>query len=667
MRAIMHLLSIATLISVGCSDTSNPAEPGGGAFDVGTFTTVATTSLGPAGGKVTVAIGPASGMEIVVPPQALPSTWSFVVSTAEIKGHSFGADIRPLSPMIRVECPAEFAEQPMHVSVPIQLPAGHFAMGFFYDEESGELEGLPTIALTSSKITMLTSHLSGRFLSDGRKGGILGSKPYVQILISAIALSELQEEVSSGFLPGVDDWEFRNEGGYVQPDGNCAGMTVSASWYYNYQRRSAAQPPLNGRFDLYDEVKAYDEVVGRRFVDIIQQEIQWSDREVWLNAFETASTGSLSHDSLHYYTTVYAIKVTKQPQYIAVRRTGGGHALTAYAAGGETMKIADPNYPGDRQRQITFGAGGNFTPYSSGPNARELGRLYPTIHYIAKSAILKHVGIESRYQQLVQGTIGSIAPNTYPQTTVEWFNGTAWVAAPDTISTDRDTISFRAVCPTCAVTSGPDKLALIRQIDNDGKVINAPLFDDIIDVPIQGGTSPINLVIDGTNSNNKDGYITFRRIVTKKQQGAMLHYWLKGVVNEKDTVHFGAKDATWTLPGTWSGTTFRIDITKDVTNDDGEVAPVTGKMTFNFNADLSMVTTFDAYMSIRYQGKDFIVTDISGKNLPRTVNGPTEMIYELAGTSTCNSITRMDMDKFYTTMKWWGCDDECYIRLRMLK
>jgi hypothetical protein len=241
-----------------------------------------------------------------------------------------------------------------------------------------------------------------------------------------------------------------------------------------------------------------------------------------------------------------------------------------------------------------------------------------------------------------------------------------WVPVPDTISSEIDTIRLRSVCPTCGITY-PGTLSSISLFDEYGDVIQTNDNQGVLTKIVGGGTTALNVVVYGTRTDTKTSYITFRKIVVKKQQGAMFLYWLKGVVNEKDTVHFGAKNSSFNLPGTWNGTTFTIDITKTITDDAGNQAPVTGKMTFRFSNDMSMITSYDAYMHILWNGSNYITTDMSGKNVPRTVNSVSEMIYEIEGPSTCSSITRMDMKKFLTTLKEWSCDDSSFVRIRIVK
>lgn len=668
MSRTSYLILALAIFMFSCADSAGPDNPDGttGKITTGAFIEAGSSSIGSGGGSVRVTTGSVAGLSIEVPANAYSSAHTISVSAAEIQSHSYGADIHPISHLIRIEAGSDYAALPIKVTVPIQLPAGHFAMGFYYDAETGELEGIPSFALTDNSITLLTSHFSGRHLSDGSHGGITGSKPFVDVVISSIAAGELNGEHASTFVPGIDDWDFTNRGSYISPNGHCAGQSITAMWYYHTKKLASGQPTLFGRFDLADGKIEIDNPRGIRFVSVIQEQQSWPSALSWYNMFETPSTTKLRHDSLHYFTFCYAIKVTKRPQYVGIWNGAVGHAMIVYKAGNNKLHVADPNHPGNTTREIVLLPTGSFAPYMAGANATVPSTPFPNIAYFSKSSFINHAGIESRYNQMLQGTIGSIPPNTFPDTKLQWFNGYEFVDVTDTIDADNDTVIFRALCPTCDIPL-PGDLTHITLFDDDEKEVRRMELDGRLIVPINAGLSALNIHIEGETIAGDISYVSFRRVIVRKNTEAMLLFWLGGVVNVDDTVHFGAKDATFTFPGVWNGTTLKINTIKMIYDDHGNPLPATARMTFNFSADMNTITTFDAFLSTVYQGKTVELENLTGRNVPRTLNATDLMIYEVTGTSTCSSITHLDLTNALVKPRDWFCDDDCFIRIRVLK
>ena len=179
---------------------------------------VVSQTIGPSGGTLAVhdPASPINGLTIAVPAGAYDHDTRFSVSIRPIAGHQFGPDFNPITPLIRVDmrCSAApgpcFAAEPMTVEIPIQIADGEFAMAFLYDLQSGKLEGLPPIELSPGRLTLVTSHFS-------------------DLVVSKVDPARLQQiAIDTGFKPGVDDWQFTNNGSVIAPRGHCAGQSISA-------------------------------------------------------------------------------------------------------------------------------------------------------------------------------------------------------------------------------------------------------------------------------------------------------------------------------------------------------------------------------------------------------------------------------------------------------
>jgi len=264
-------------------------------------------------------------------------------------------------------------------------------MAFYYDEERGTLEGIPTVEETDSSITIATRHFS-------------------DIVVSSIPQSALgpDAEVDTGFLPGIDDWQFTNYGSYIAPPGHCAGQAITAIWYYT-QMKSAGEPSLYGRYDEGTRDLWQDDARAYRFASTIQKDIDWDG---WSVRYKKLAPKAQKDNSMAWKQFVYSMMVTGEPQFVGITNTteGGGHAMIVYAISGGALQIADPNYPGSLDRQIWY-EDGEFEPYNSGSDAQAIlegyGKAYDLILYVGASSLVDFGKVSSRWNEFEDGTIGN--------------------------------------------------------------------------------------------------------------------------------------------------------------------------------------------------------------------------------------------------------------------
>ncbi|MGQ9684294.1 MAG: hypothetical protein ACUVX9_17320, partial [Anaerolineae bacterium] len=395
------------------------------------------------GGTFTVQnpASPVDGLSIQVPEGAFPKGATFKVSTQPIQDHKLGPLFNPATPLISIDNGGRFAAEPLLVEIPVQLAEDDFAMAFYYDRHSGKLEGLPLAALSRDRISIVTSHFSG-------------------IVVSRIKINMLGEiTVDTGFMPGVDDWQFVNRGSVITPPGHCSGQSVTAMWYYTEKRLAGGERSLYGRFDNNDHVPGTidlqeDDSWGYRFASVVQRDHNWSTYSRrffdWM--------GGLS-DQYTWYAFLYSMAVTGEPQYVSIghwytdaqgnnRRVG--HAIVAYKIEGNRLYVADPNYPGKADRYIVY-EGGTLKPYSSGADATDIAAHgtvpFEEIRYWAKSALVDYSHIAELYDQMLKGKVGDgVFPaytleyaTAYDETTGEY----TWTKVPEIIETDEATTAIR--------------------------------------------------------------------------------------------------------------------------------------------------------------------------------------------------------------------------------
>lgn len=329
---------------------------------------------------------PLQGFALEIPGGAFDQTLTFKISYAPIEEFTEDDNFNPISPLVKIDHEGGCSNELLRVKVPAKVPEDHFAMAFTYNPESRTLEGLPLLSSDGDSVTVATRHFS-------------------DLLVSSIPLELLDELIKSGldtgFKPGVDDWQFPNYGSVLHPGGHCAGQSISAMWYF-CEKRMDGEDPLYGRYDHNGaDPKSpdiwQDDVWGYKFASTVQGKIEWDSRIVRLmRAFSSID------DKLTWRAITYSMLLTGEPQYISIRNDRGGHALAVYKVEGDLLYVADPNYPGNEERAIKF-ANDSFSPYNSGPDADNLGVQYPTIHYLAKSAMLDWESIGRWWDQIVAG------------------------------------------------------------------------------------------------------------------------------------------------------------------------------------------------------------------------------------------------------------------------
>ena len=249
-----------------------------------------TSSIGVGGGTFTVhqAGSPVDGLEVTVPPNGYGESRVVRVSYAAIRAHQLGRDFHPISPLISISNGGGYASAPMRMKIPCRIPAGEFAMAFYYNPATGELEGIPLLREDSTSLTILTSHFTSSSIWSGPGAGIGGLsrlKPgdvdlsFSQVVVSSIPEVDLTLSYESGFKPGVDDWQFNNLGSYVEPKGHCAGQSIAAIWYYDTKKSTGGA--LWGRFDNDGNSPKtpgiwQDDVLAYKFCTMLQHSLDWN-------------------------------------------------------------------------------------------------------------------------------------------------------------------------------------------------------------------------------------------------------------------------------------------------------------------------------------------------------------------------------------------------------
>jgi hypothetical protein len=483
-----------------------------------------------------------NGMSITVGKGSYEGTVDFTISETDITRYDMGKYFEPITPLITIDNGHTFAKVPMKLSIPINKLPEEFAMAFFYDRETGKLEALPTNVLTIDRIEVYTSHFS-------------------DIVVSKINKAELEkmafnpkQKIDTGFEPGKDDWQFVNYGSYLAPKGHCGGQAISMSWYYSQKHNAAKEPRLYGRFDnngssaktpdfQFDDASAY------RFASVIQKNTDWKAVNSFLNFSDKAEDDMLTFNSF-----VYAMLLTKEPQLMAIFESGknkkDGHAVLVYKIEGGKFFIADPNYPGKKDRFVEakeeifeyedFSDTAStvymkyflFSSYSSGAKADDIAQKgevdYIFFHFIGQSAVVDYKMIETQYAMMLNGKAGN---DDMPSITM------AYLSAVD--EKDEAKLEFTPVDGTLVLEEGFDKnypaalkgkvtlqvntgkpnftftvyTGLKEPVELEQKYKSGADGKVLISIPLKSGDNYIGILCEGLAPGTaKETYVDFERV-----------------------------------------------------------------------------------------------------------------------------------------------------------
>ena len=516
-------LFLALLLLFGCKkDDSNPASSNPNVnnsnIKTGSIVDLTTQTVSLNGGTITVTKpgDPLNGLTVTIQPNSFTQAQTIKISSAPIISHQLGQYFNPLTPMIKITYQGGFADKTMRIKIPISLSQGKFAMGFFYNEQTGKLEGIPIEELTSGHITIATKYFSPN--SNQSLGKRTNTDIVGDLVIGFIDESVLngQTIIDTGFKPGVDDWEFINDGSYIEPDGICAGMSLTAMWYY--LERKSTDGALFHKYDLFnDKAKPgklwQDNPKGYRFASAIQSDLNW-------NARATEKYFQQGDPVLTWKAFALSMLLTKEPQYVGLRSTTNkGHAVVAYQMNYQTgdLMVSDPNYPAGYQqngttisRSIKF-SGNKFNSFPASLKVGAGALAFDTVYYFGKTTMINWDKFKTRWQEVVAGTIGNDKFPTY-KLYVGKVGGDELV---DNYVLNSDTLTV--LCRSTDNTEyllGTDQLQLFYIFDQNGnQLIRAgSATKGVAKIKLGPGTTKLGFYICGAKNSNSENYVDFKWI-----------------------------------------------------------------------------------------------------------------------------------------------------------
>jgi hypothetical protein len=432
------------------------------------LTLLDSVPVGTEGGALSVLApgDPMNGLTIVIPSGAYPTATRWSVKATRGMRPSLPSNAVQVGQTLLIGNGHGYADEVMRVTIPARVGADSALAAFFLDPETGSLELVPTLARTDTSLTIMTRHFSAASLLRpvgasplrARFGSALRHEPefgWMPIVLVAMDLDDLARPVTTGFLPGVDDWEFPNYGSYLEPRGQCAGQSITAMYYF-YRHRATA----GALFHRFDDVTTLwqDNPRGIRLASVAQHAIRWD--EMWQKVNDTEELSQqpgFEPPQIRYQSLIMAMMLTLRPQFVSLSGVdmGGnplGHAVVAYEAADGAVSFADPNKPGDRTQRFDF-TGGQFHPYAIPAIAGGIAIIMANATPIGVSAMLDLASLDGQWSDFEAGTIGNAE---FPEMLDEAWNPFShqWEPLTGNLLTSATELLVRSRCPACPVQRG---------------------------------------------------------------------------------------------------------------------------------------------------------------------------------------------------------------------
>ncbi len=332
-------------------------------------------TLSPAGGILTIddAQSALHGLVIDVAQESYDDDRVFTLSSSQIISHGFDAHLKFISPLIHVDNGGGYAKDAMLMTVACVVPEGVIPVAFYYHDDEKRLEYIPILAYDGESVTIGLRHFSTP---------VIGYFDSVYIDNGSI--------VETGFVPGVDDFSFVNNGSAITPRGNCFGESVAAIWYY--KNLKAEQGSLFPRFDNYgkdpeisfstrdfpiDDVLAYRLASVSQFLFADQAAGTFDVEAGWRADWKMSRWNAMRTSDQTRFDQLVALIKFNGPQVLLIQCLDEDkvlqafHAIIAYRVEGNRIYVVDPNKPGQTDRYVEI-ENGKFKPYSSADNAQDL-------------------------------------------------------------------------------------------------------------------------------------------------------------------------------------------------------------------------------------------------------------------------------------------------------
>ena len=461
-----------------------------------------TTAVAPGGGTLAFERSGDSlaGIQLRVFDSTYQQSVRFTIAVDRWSQLTLPNDLRQIGPVFVVGSDGGFAARPMTLRLPARVGADSAVAAFLFDPAAGVFEGVPLLARDDSSVTIASRHFrtDQMFHTAVPAAGFRSSRVgaplrfgEVRIVVVGGPRAVTTRPITTAFLPGKDDWEFHNYGTFKSTGGVCAGMSLSALYYF--YRFQPTRGGLFRHFDSFADLE-WDNPGGEAAASILQVRSDWDNQTHYLHGLIASVGGSASgYASLVYESLALTMMVTGQPQYLGLNNPTSGHAVVAYAVDNGTVKFSNPNAPGLLTQKMTHRAAG-FDPVPLSPSYTDPEESFTSVHMVGASVMVDATLLAKVFADIDSKTI---AAKWFPTLRREYFDldDRVWkdLPADNTINTPGRALALRTRCiAECTrVRPQPPTDRITTEIsDNLGKVLGTDAADSDSAAVIVFGRGP---------------------------------------------------------------------------------------------------------------------------------------------------------------------------------
>jgi hypothetical protein len=358
-HATFHLLVILVVgLVFGCKKDKDDPMPSGkeGLFTLENERSLLTTSVDVAGDEIVLEQNTGSFDRITLnfPEGSYDRNIEHRISVVDVTGSTFNELIDPFYTALRVDNGGEESQQPISITFELDAFGPEVWGAFYYEEDPGELHGIPVIRKTDTEIEILVWHFSTIVLAKTEKEKIQN-----------VGMRDLGFDVRENY------WNFPNITTYLDSDGMCSGMTAGAMYFFGHPEvEDGFDQVFDNHPDLFQTPDYYDDDTrGIKFASTVQA--------AYSRTMQASYNYEYQDDVSTFWSTAYYLNHKNQPQVMILQGPAqGNHAVlvvgfTSEGANDGKLSIVDPNWYPASIREIKL-VSGKLEDYESALNSKDL-------------------------------------------------------------------------------------------------------------------------------------------------------------------------------------------------------------------------------------------------------------------------------------------------------
>ncbi|HPR33136.1 MAG TPA: PKD domain-containing protein [Prolixibacteraceae bacterium] len=403
----------------GCNSFNNDDDP-----NEGNFTEIGNGYISASNRKIIITDEQSafSGLELFVNDNYTGSMMNFTIESGELPNIRISRDFIIIPERLRISNEGVHAEDAIFIKIPVSTKEDQIPIAFTYNKATKSFDPMPIVGYNENSILLASRNFSQiTFEEDLKSIPEFDVKEYADIVVGTCkkAVLENHDIIESGFVAGTDGWEFDNWGSVITPDGNCAGMVLSALFYFDYKQWANAEG-LKNLYDL-DTLFWQDNTLGIRLSSDIQrvaEKIDGSEKAFleYSAAMEEMGVEAEYDDFFSYYSQIAyqtaraQLLIARKPIYTHIAPGtdyNGLHAvlITAINQTDNTLVLYDPNFAG-MKRTAKLMPGGLLSYYSGETADDPDGILYERFVCLGYQQMLDWKKLAEHWRKMENETVG---------------------------------------------------------------------------------------------------------------------------------------------------------------------------------------------------------------------------------------------------------------------